>query len=332
MVIALIVILLIALVVVFVQLANNYNTQVKVMRKFFRSKSIVLEDYLTTTSKLEDIDYESVFEFDTLDLYIDNESEGTHPLLLWIHGGGYVGGDKACAEAWGRIIARKTGLIVASMNYKLAPEQHYPGPIIQVGEALAFLRRNAASYHIDPDAVFLAGDSAGAQIASQFAAVVTNAALRDRMKLEPALQAEQLKGVLLCCGMYNMDTVIKTGFPAIKTFLWVYTNERHFMKKFARLDELSTVKHITPDYPDVFITCGDADPFITQAHEMIAALSAAGTTCDSLLFDGSGKKLGHEYQFNLGQRDANAALMRAIAFLTARLPQRQADNPNENEP
>lgn len=308
-------ILIAALTAVLVQLFASYHTQVRILRKFFRNKSVMPEDYLTLTSKLADIPYDSALDGGTLDLYFRNDSVGAHPLLVWIHGGGYMGGDKSCAEAWGRIISYRTGAVVASINYRLAPEQHYPGPILQAGEAIKHLLHNAETYGIDPTRIFLAGDSAGAQIASQCAAMVTSPLLSLRMKLAFPLTPAQLKGIVLCCGMYDMDTVVKTGFPAIKTFLWVYTDEKKFLTRYKRLDELSTVKHITPEYPPVFLTCGDADPFLPQSHELMDALAAAGVECDALLFDGSGKKLNHEYQFKLGRADANFALCRAVEFI-----------------
>lgn len=314
----LIIILLITLIALFAQLGSNYYTQIRVIRRFFKNKGTVPEDAREKTSVIEDVDYESVFPRGKLDLYTANDAEGNQPLLIWVHGGGYVGGDKKAAEAWARIIAARLGVAVASIDYCLAPEQHYPVPIIQLAEALQFLCDNAQKFGLDMTRIFLAGDSAGAQITSQFAALVTNPALQNKMNLFPTIEKNALRGILLCCGLYNMDTVIRSHFPAIRTFMWAYTNAKK-LHRFERKDELSTVKNVTADYCDAYITCGNADPFLKQAHELIKTLEDAGVPCEAYLPKSKGKKLGHEYQFLIGTQEADTALENAVNFIEKRI-------------
>lgn len=314
----LIVILLIALIALFAQFSSNYYTQVKVMRRFFKNKGTAPENYMERTSLQKEIDYGSVFPRGVLDLYTSNEVSAPQPLLVWVHGGGYVGGDKSCCEPWARIIAAEKHVAVASINYCLAPEQHYPVPILQLNEALGYLTANAQRYAIDPERVFIAGDSAGAQITAQFASVVCNRTLRDDMKIIPAISKATLRGIILCCGFYNMDTVLKSHFPAIKTFFWAYTNSKK-PKNFPKADEMSTVKHIDEDFCHTFVTCGDADPFIGQAKELVAALEKNSVEHTAYLPKVSGKKLGHEYQFLIGTVEANEALREAMEFIEKNL-------------
>jgi len=314
----LIIVLLIALIVLFAQFGSNYHTQVKVMRRFFKNKGTAPENYLELTSVITDVDYMSVLSNGILDIYTANDAIAPQPVLLWVHGGGYVGGDKSCIKSWAHVIAAELKIAVASVNYCLAPDQHYPGPIVQVGEALRFLTDNATRFNLDPTRIFLGGDSAGAQIASQYAALIHNDSLKKTMKIFPPVSDEQLRGVILCCGFYNMDNVLKSRFPAIKTFMWAYTNNKK-LKTFARKNELSTAKNLENGYCDVFITCGDADPFLEQAKEFIADLEAANITADAYLPKVKGKKLGHEYQFLVGTTEADIALDKAVTFIEKRL-------------
>ena len=314
----LIILLLITLIALFAQLGSNYYTQIRVIRRFFKNVGAVPGDVRQNTSVLEDIDYESVFPRGKLDLYTANDQKADRPVLVWVHGGGYVGGDKKAPEAWARTIAARLGVAVASIDYCLAPEQHYPVPVIQLGEALRFLSDNAARFGLDPTRVFLAGDSAGAQITSQFAALVSSPTLQKTMNLFPSLRKEDLRGLLLCCGLYNMDTALRTHFPALRTFMWAYTNEKK-LSKFARKDELSTVKNITPDYCDVYLTCGNADPFIKQALELHKVLEGTGVPCEAYFPTSKSKKMGHEYQFLIGTQEADLALDKAVHFIEERL-------------
>eukprot|EP01031_Cornospumella_fuschlensis_P013681 gene13681-16725_t len=90
------------------------------------------------------------------------------PVIVWVHGGGWVSGDKSQIANYLRILASK-GYTVVGVNYAIAPRQTYPVPLRQVNTALAYLQANAKRLHIDSSHFYLAGDSAGAQIAAQVA-------------------------------------------------------------------------------------------------------------------------------------------------------------------
>ena len=314
----LILILLLTLIALIAQFCSNYYTQVRFMRRLFRNIGVTHADDMQKVSKLSDIDYLSVLSHGKLDLYTPNDTVAPLPLLVWVHGGGYVGSDKSCAQPWAYAIAAQQKAAVACINYCPAPDQHYPGPLLQLDEALLFLQRNAERYGLDTERIFLAGDSAGAQIASQYAALVYRSDLQSSMNIRPQLGREQLRGVLLCCGFYNMDTVEKSHFPAIKTFLWAYTNKKR-IRNFARKDEMSTVNQLNEGYCDVFLTCGDGDPFIGQAYEMANALAQAHIPAEIYIPSQKGKKAGHEYQFAIETPEGKRALEKALEFLEKRI-------------
>ncbi len=314
----LIIVLMIVLIVLFAQFGSNYYTQVRVIRRFFKNKGTTPDAYLEHSTVLRDAAYESVLPNGTYDIYTANDATELQPLVVWVHGGGYVGGDKSCAEPWARVLATELHVAVVSINYCLAPEQHYPGPLLQLDEAIRYLGKNAERLRLDMQRIFIAGDSAGAQITSQYAALVSSEALQTSMRIYPYVQREQLRGIVLCCGFYNMDTVMHARFPAMKTFLWAYTNEKK-IKRFVRKDEMSAVRQITRSYCDVFLTCGDADPFRGQATELTQALTAADIPHEAYLPKVAGKKLGHEYQFLIGTTEADTALHKAVNFIETRL-------------
>src|SRR5690606_11211703 len=95
------------------------------------------------------------------------EFSGKLPVILWVHGGAFLGGDKSDITEYAVQVASK-GYIVANMNYELAPGAKYPAPLHQVDEAYRFIEKQAESFGMDLDRLYFAGDSAGAQIVSQF--------------------------------------------------------------------------------------------------------------------------------------------------------------------
>lgn len=248
-----------------------------------------------------------------LDIYHPENINESIPVILWIHGGGYVGGSKDSRQDYGMALA-EAGYLVANINYTLAPEQLYPGPIFQANEAIAYLKQHAAQYGGDMERLFIGGDSAGAQIASQVAAVISNAELANTLGILPAIAAEHLNGALLMCGLFDMQTVRTTEFPNIDKFLAAYTGVEPF-ESYQRIDELSTVNHITPAYPPVFITVGDADPFFSQSEELVSILQSHQIAVDSVFFKGSNKGLKHEYQYALDTVEAQETLKKTLNFL-----------------
>ncbi|MBJ7470005.1 MAG: alpha/beta hydrolase, partial [Solirubrobacteraceae bacterium] len=169
-----------------------------------------------------------------LDVYWSEQSGGAPvgPAVVWVHGGGWLANDKADASAYFRLLAA-AGFTVVAVNYSRAPRHRYPAPVRDVDAALAHLQRHASRLRIDPTRVVLAGDSAGAQLAAQVAAIITNPAYAERMGLASALPAAHLRGVVLCCGVYDLLPYVRgetarvsatLGF-VLDTVLWAYTGE-----------------------------------------------------------------------------------------------------------
>lgn len=94
-----------------------------------------------------------------LDVYAPEGAEGL-PVLLFVHGGGFVRGDKAGAANIGRWFARH-GVVAVAMNYRYAPESSFPMGAEDVAGALAWIRENIAASGGDPARIVIAGNSAG---------------------------------------------------------------------------------------------------------------------------------------------------------------------------
>jgi acetyl esterase/lipase len=251
-----------------------------------------------------------------LDIYTPDGAGGKpRPVILWVHGGGFVAGSAATVADYTILLAH-AGYTVASLDYSLAPGSRYPVPVRQGNAALRYLRGNAGKFGGDPARIVLGGDSAGAQIASQLAAVQTDPALAQAMGLTAALPPGTLRGVVLFCGIYDLSTVGGTGFPALRTYLWAYTGSRDWTS-YPEINQLSTVRHVTAQYPPTFLSDGDADPFRSQAAELESVLKSHAVPVTTLLWTGTGDHLGHEYQFNFGLPEARVAFQQALAFLAA---------------
>lgn len=97
---------------------------------------------------------------------------GPRPLLLFMHGGGYVLGAPEMNHAGCARTVDELGCIVASVDYRLAPETRAPGQVEDCYAVLAHLHREADAWHIDTDRIALAGESAGGGLAAALALLV----------------------------------------------------------------------------------------------------------------------------------------------------------------
>jgi acetyl esterase/lipase len=89
------------------------------------------------------------------------EGDGPRPLLVYIHGGGWTGGDKKQDTVHYQTFLEK-GVSCAAINYRLTPEFPLPAPVHDAARAIQFLRTKAAEWNIDAKHIALTGGSAGA--------------------------------------------------------------------------------------------------------------------------------------------------------------------------
>lgn len=103
-----------------------------------------------------------------VDIYVP-AGKGPHPLVLYIHGGGWVGGHTRHSGAladFPRVLASLAaeGFVVASLEYRLSGDARFPAQVQDAKASLRFLRDNAARYRIDPARVGIWGGSAGGHL------------------------------------------------------------------------------------------------------------------------------------------------------------------------
>jgi arylformamidase len=115
----------------------------------------------------------------TLNLFLP--PEGTNwPVLIFVHGGGWDAGDKDLvyggADVYGNIgrFFASRGIATSVINYRLQPEVNWREQVSDVATALAWIHRHVSGYGGNPEAVFLMGHSAGAQLISHVALNPTN--------------------------------------------------------------------------------------------------------------------------------------------------------------
>ena len=277
------------------------------------------EDVDGITSRVG-LSYGSLGLHTTLDLFAPTSAAAPLPAVIWIHGGAWISGRKEDAAPYARLIAAR-GYVAASLNYTVSPEAVYPTAITQLNSALAHLVSHASEYNIDPSRIILAGDSAGAQLASQLANLTTNPSFAAEMGLVPALAPEQLRAVILNCGVFDVkDIRFARGVDGwgFRRALHAYFGVKQWWDTPGGV-HMSTIDHVTSNFPPTWISGGNADALTrTQSIPFAARLRSLGVPVTSLFFPREHRpRTPHEYQFHLRRPDARRALASTFEFLEA---------------
>lgn len=293
-----------------------YYVQTILLRVACKPRNVsVPKDYdaiLANTNKEENVCYNSSFQNGYMDIIFPKDTTQSLPLFVYFHGGYYVGGDKIGAEPYCRMIANE-GYIVANVNYGLAPDAKYPAQAIQANEAIRFLVENAVHYNININNVFIGGDSAGAHLSGYMGAYYTNQNLSSKLDITPAISIDQLKGVVLLCGFYNMFTVRETRFPFINDAMWMLTGTKKY-ENYNRVNELNTIENVEESYPNTYLLCGDKDPFYRQNIEMKNKLEEKNVSLTAYLPISNENNLNHEFQRDFDLKEAYIAMTMLLDF------------------
>ncbi len=111
--------------------------------------------------KMFDLSYANLSPAQKLDLYWPAEGNGPFPVILVIHGGAFMGGDKRDIQLTPMLEGLKRGYVIASMNYRMSGEAIFPALVQDVRAAIRWVRANADKFLFDPTKIASWGGSAG---------------------------------------------------------------------------------------------------------------------------------------------------------------------------
>lgn len=262
--------------------------------------------------------YDSQYPTNYFDFYKPDQPLPENPAILWVHGGGFIGGDKLEVKEYATKLA-EAGYTVAVMNYALVPKAIYPVPVIQATECLAFLVKHHRRYDINPDNLFLAGDSAGAHIACQVVLSQLSGDYAKTTKTNKLLFGTKLRGILLYCGAYNLPDIVKNHELKIIQYIFNqiargYANDRNWLK--AERTKLTIItNYISRQFPPTYITDGNYFSFEKDGKRLVTALQGTGVPVKTRFFEKKMYRTAHEYQFNLNKRPGQLAFQDTLDFL-----------------
>ncbi len=244
---------------------------------------------------LRDIPYaEGGTKAQMLDLYIPEQGAAPFPVIVWIHGGGWMQGNRFPAPgAW----LSAHGYAVAAISYRFSTEAIFPAQIHDCKGAIRWLRANASRYPLDGRRIGALGESAGGHLA---ALLGTSGGVEE---LEGDVggnreQSSRVQAVCNCFGPADLTPLVSDADP----YRTLHPQSRAFAKRTieqllgadgdwrTRAKSASVATYITPDDPPFLIVHGDQDPLvpIEQSRALHAALHRAGVPVELLVMEGRG--------------------------------------------
>lgn len=279
-----------------------------------------MDRYVSDASLSEQLDvaYGSDGADTTMDVFRPADEPGALPAVVWIHGGAWISGSKENVDPYMRILAAE-GYAAIAVNYTIGPEGVYPLAVHQLNEALAYIDEHAEELGVDADQIVLAGDSAGAQLASQMTALTTNQDYAEVMGVTPALDSTQIVATVLNCGVYDLSRLAQLDGIAgwgLKSAMWAYSGTKTWAEDSTGAT-MSTIDWVTEDFPATYISGGNGDGLTwLQSIPMAQRLDELDVEVTTLFWPMEHTPaLPHEYQFHLDLPDAQTALQATLDFL-----------------
>lgn len=196
----------------------------------------------------------------TLDIYCPPlKGREKYPVLVDVHGGGWITGDKHWRRGLNRAFA-DMGLCVISPNYGLSPRFKYPECVKHLFACFKWICDHAEERRLDLDNVLITGDSAGGQLSCLVLAIQNNAEVKARIgAVDSPLR---FKGGMLVCGAYDPDGMAK-NILSNKLFLEMTGYGRKHLREFKDYDLMNPVNFVDKDFPaDVMVAYGRFDAFV----------------------------------------------------------------------
>jgi len=232
-------------------------------------------------------------------VYRPSDAIGALPVLLWIHGGGYIVGQAIQDDTVGYRYAKNLNCVVVSVDYRLAPEDCYA--------ALSWISKKSKEIGVDTSRIVVGGLSAGAGLAAALAQVA-----RDRDEVN-------IKFQLLGYPMLDDRNITQVDNPAQQTIPW--TQAKNLFAWGAYLGSepgtLNTPLYAAPSrtedlegLPPAYMYIGDLDLFLSENLEYANRLIAAGVPTDIHVYSNA----VHGFDFfapdsSVGQRCIEGCLM-----------------------
>ncbi len=260
-----------------------------------------VEDIVYTTSVTKEEE-----QWHLADIYYPEPwEEETYPVIVSIHGGGWFYGDKKLYSLYTKYLASK-GFAVVNFNYRLAPEYPYPCGFLDCCRLMDFLAKNAKEYRLDLSRLYMVGDSAGAQLVSQYNVFATSEEYRALFEEAKELVAPVPAKVALNCGVYELygreDSRASANYLPEKLSEELTESITHVLD------------YINKDFPETFLMASVNDSLLPASAVLKKKLEKCGVPHEYHEYGQTNPSDAHVFHVNLRSEEGQRCNKEELEF------------------
>ena len=243
--------------------------------------------------RVEDIKYGS-HKLQVLDVYYPQNMKGKLPVIVSVHGGGWVYGDKKLYSYYCTDLAKR-GFVVVNFSYRLSPESKFPCHLEDTVTVFDWVKKNADKFGMDSENVFAVGDSAGGHILALYCALCTNSEYASNFSFKPV---EKLlpKAVALNCAVLDMDAIKQSAGSSTLTLMKDVLPKRK-MEEYIKL--ANPIVHVNEKFPPCLIMTSNEDFLKEQPESFKKKLEACNVPYTYMFYGDEENKLGHVFHLDM---------------------------------
>lgn len=200
----------------------------------------------------------------SLEIIRPKRNKQTLPVIVHIHGGGWLYGDKHSYYRYYSMELAQRGFAVLNINYRLAFNDSYPACIEDVLQVLHWVAEHAQDQRLNSAQVFLVGDSAGAHLSALAALIHTAPSLQKVYRYSPA--AVTIKALGLSCGVYDITRMVHQSLdlPMTRAMFQTLFNRSDYTKH-PLYPYTSVSAHLHTAFPPAYVLSTKSDvPLIKE--------------------------------------------------------------------
>ena len=246
--------------------------------------------------RFDDISYGPDRKYQLLDVYRPKDAKEKLPVIVSVHGGGWVYGTKETYQFYCMSLAQR-GFAVVNYSYRLAPEHKYPAQIEDTNAVIKWVINNTDAYGFDTKNIFAVGDSAGGHLLSVYVAMLNDEAYAKHYKIDTP-EGFRFNAIALNCGLYHQEYTRKGTAARLLNDLLPkgWTKED--------LDMLNSTGKIRQGYPPTYVMSANGDFLKGQVDFIVPELEKNKIPHVVKIYGDENNTLGHVFHVNMKLKDA----------------------------